>query len=83
MTDVQILVRGSFRPLPGAQARAVRHNAWTVRVPRTPEVLRTVRRRAIAIDAFDDATFLIGDDESVQAMGERESRDAIWVTVLV
>ncbi|MFT4623338.1 MAG: hypothetical protein ACI8PZ_001994 [Myxococcota bacterium] len=79
---MHILIRGSFRPLPGATAKRVAPNVWSVRVPRTDAVQKLVRRPP-ALDVFDKATFLVGDDESWSAVGERETPGAIWVSVLV
>lgn len=83
MSDIQILTRGSFRPLPGATATQLATNAWRVEVPRTDAVKRAARAKAVSVEFFDGATFLIGDDESWSAVGESEDANIVVVTVLV
>ncbi len=80
--DVQILHRGQFRPLVGAEARRLRDNVWEIRIPRT-EASRRLVRGSLAPERFDQATFLVNDEESWHAVGSGDTREAILVTVLV
>ena len=81
-TAVQILIRGTFKPLPGATATHVAANAWEVRVPKSEAVARTLRGTP-TMAGFDEAVVLIGDEESVQCLATRESGAAVWLSVLL
>jgi hypothetical protein len=80
--EIQYLHRGRFRELPGAAAVHVRANAWLVTVPTTPEVRRIVGAE-VTPEVFDDSTWLIGDLESVSAMGAGATPTAVTVSVLL
>jgi hypothetical protein len=79
--QISILSRGRLVPVEGASARHVGANAWQVTVPRCRAVERAVRRWEL--DAFDDAVFLLGDDESIQVVGSADQGDQMVLTVLL
>lgn len=82
MTSVAILHRGRFRELPGASARRVRANAWTVTVPCTPAIER-ILGGSLTPERFDGSTWLVGEEESVSALGEGARDGAVTVSVLL
>lgn len=79
---ILVLVRNKFVEVPGALARHITANVWEVRLDRD-EATRRLLRRDITVDGFDDAVFLVGGVESIQAMGSSETPEAVVVTVLL
>ncbi|MEN0067842.1 MAG: hypothetical protein AAGA48_37280 [Myxococcota bacterium] len=82
MDDVpELLIRRRFMAVPGLTATRVGANVLRVRVPKRDDVERMLRT-AITPEAFDDATWALGDDESVQSLGSADFPDHVEVTVL-
>lgn len=82
MPTVLYLHRGRFRELPGATARRVRANAWTVQVPCTAAIQRAIGRE-VTPEAFDGSVWLIDDVESMSAVGSGATPQAVTVSVLL
>ena len=80
--DIQILHRNRFRTLPGATAKAVSANAYTVTIPRTAETEKLAPKKW-GIDAFDDSVLLLDDQETSQVLGSQEREAGLVVTALL
>jgi len=78
----ELLRRGRFVAVPGLTAERTGANVWKVQVPKTEEVRRLLRAD-VTPEAFDDAVWAVGDDESVQSIGSADRPDHVEVTVLL
>lgn len=80
--EIELLVKGRFRPVPGAVAKQVGSNVVQVRVPKSEEVRRLLRS-LVSPEAFDEAVWLVGEEESIQSVGAGEDASSVEVTVLL
>lgn len=78
----ELLHRGRFQPVPGAVAEQTGPNVYCVVVPKS-EAVRGLLRQTITPETFDDAVWLIDDEESLQSLGTSETDDHVEVTVLL
>lgn len=81
--QVEAWVRGRFVDVPGAQARRIRANAWTVRIPRSPEVERALRVRPAGLRQLEQLTYAIDGMESTMVLGTEEARDEVSLSILL
>lgn len=77
----QLLHRRRFVAVPGLSATWSGPNVMRVRVPKTDAVRRLLRFDLVP-EAFDDALWGLGDDESVQSLGSADHADHVEVTVV-
>ena len=77
----ELLSRGRFVSVPGLTAAHTGPNVLQIRVPKTDEVRRLLRF-PLTPERFDDATWALGDDESVQSLGSADHADYIEVTAI-
>ena len=73
--------RRRAQALPGATARKVAGNAWEIRIPKD-HVLHGRLRREPTPEGWDDAVFLLDDQESQPVVGSGEDDRSVWVTAL-
>lgn len=80
---VDAWVRGRFVSIPGARARRIRANAWTVQLPRTTEVARALRLRSVDLASVEDLVLSIDEVEASQAIPAAETDSYVEIAVLL
>lgn len=78
---IEVRIRGRYHPLPGATARRVGANAWQVRIPRTPEAERLLRRWEV--EALDGLVLALDGEDAIQVIGSDAGREELVATVLL
>lgn len=78
---IEVLVRGRYHPLPGATARPIGGNAWQVRIPRSPEAARLLRRWEV--ESLDDVVLALDGEDSLQVIGSGGTDEELVATVLL
>jgi hypothetical protein len=76
---LEVLVRGRFIPIAAAKIAHLRANVWQVRIPRTPEIDRSLR------GALEQSEIIVCLDgvEADQAIVSAEDPDGTTLTVLL
>jgi len=82
-STVEAWVRGRFVELPGARARRIRANAWTVELPRTQAMARALRVRSMDLRSLEDLVLAIDQVEADQVVPSAELADHIELAVLL
>jgi len=77
----ELLHRGRFVAVPGLTMTRTAPNVVRLRIPKSEEVQRLLRG-AITPERFDDATWALGDDESIQSLGSADHADYVEVTAI-
>lgn len=79
---VEVLVRQSFREVPGLTARRIAGNAWEILVPKD-EATQKLTRRGPRPEDWDGAIFFLDGQETMPATGTGENKLVVKVTALV
>lgn len=78
---IELLLRGRYRPLPGATARPIGGNAWEVRLPRSPEIGRLLK--SWEVETLDSLVISIDGRDSAQVIGSGGNSEELVATVLL
>ena len=65
------------------RARRIAANAWSVQVPRTDEVKKVLRVRAVDLDSLEGLEIAIDQNEAYQVVPSAETADHVELSVLL